>query len=190
MDLSPQVSGLIQHQTEGFQNIGDEHKSTAIGHLQAIPAGIARSLKTPFGRGLGSTTNAAGKFGGQGDNTEIDFSDAFLSMGIVGGCLYLVIIGNVLSSAIRHWRRARSVTVFVVLALLLVMFGRWLSGGQYSTAALCWFCIGGMDRIIRTLSLVAGRVKQTHQISSARLNAQRRAISFTNSGVGLCASHG
>jgi hypothetical protein len=146
MDLSPQLSSLIQHQTSGFVDIGDAHKSSAQGHLQAIPVGILRSLSTPLGRGLGSTTIAAGKFGGAADGTEVDLSDAFLSIGLVGGLVYMAIVYSVLSSLIRKWRITHSAAALSVLAVLSVMFGRWLYGGQYATAAFCWFCIGSANR--------------------------------------------
>ena len=110
-------------QTEGLLNIRDEHKSSGIGHIEAGIDGILRGLANPLGSGLGSTTMAAGKFGSVGGSTEIDISDAFESMGIVGGFIYIVIVLSVLTGIIREWRRARSPTTLAVLAVLLVMFG-------------------------------------------------------------------
>ncbi|MDP9174158.1 MAG: hypothetical protein M3O30_09875 [Planctomycetota bacterium] len=147
MDLSPQVSTLLQHQSEGIIEMKDERKSTATGHMQMLLMGLWGGVTNPLGRGLGSTTMAAQKFGGSLGCTEIDFSDAFLSMGIIGGIVYLRIISEVFKSAFMRWRLTKSSTSLALIAILFVAFGRWLYGGQYSTTALCWFCIGALDRV-------------------------------------------
>jgi hypothetical protein len=149
MDLSPQLSSLVQHQSDGFLNIQDERKSSAQGHLMAGAEGVIVGLSNPLGRGLGSTTMAASKFGGSVRGTETDIGDAFMSMGVVGGCIYLALVVTVLKTTVREWRLTRSPVTLSVLGVLFVMLGRWMYGGQYATASLCWFCIGSMDCITR-----------------------------------------
>ena len=96
---------------------------------------------------------AAGRFGGFADNTEVDFSDSFLAFGLIGGILYTIIIFNVFRTTFRAWQRTRRPTMLAVMALLVVIFGHWMYGGQYSTAALCFFCIGSIERFARNMQV-------------------------------------
>jgi hypothetical protein len=184
MDLSPQVSSLVQHQTDGLLNIQDQKKSTGTGHLEMVVEGIFHGIANPLGTGLGSTTLAAGKFGASGGSTEMDISDAFESLGIVGGFIYIALVVSVLAGTTREWRRTRSPVTFAVLAILFVMFGRWMNGGQYATAALCWFCIGGMDRVIQRSAIGPFKGSSDHIALAHHPNGRRTG---NNVGVFRCA---
>ena len=51
--------------------------------------------------GLGATTPAAGKLGGNSASSEVDLSDMFLSLGLLGGLAYALVIVLVLTYAFR-----------------------------------------------------------------------------------------
>ena len=146
MDLSPQMASLLQHQRDGLLNPTDERKSTAGGHIAAIPEGIMRGLREPWGHGLGFTSMAAIRFGGDIAGTEVDFADVFLSLGAIGGLIYLMIIFNTFKRAVQQVRQEKSFAAFLAMSVLCVGFFRWLYGGQYAAAALCFFCMGCIDR--------------------------------------------
>ena len=93
-----------------------------------------------------ATTLAAAKYGGRVKSSEFDVSNVFLSTGLVGGVLYVLVVALALLAAFRYWWRTRSLVALALLGILVVTFGAWLNGGQYAVAALAWFCIGALDR--------------------------------------------
>ena len=96
---SPTVAGqpgaaakdALAHQLGGLAHPFDERYSSAGLHSNMITTGFLEGIKNPLGHGLGSTTFAAQKFGtdNSGGSSELDFSDMFISLGLVGGLLYL-----------------------------------------------------------------------------------------------------
>ncbi|HEX4793820.1 MAG TPA: hypothetical protein VH370_08515, partial [Humisphaera sp.] len=172
---SPQLTSLIQHQIDGVGHIEDEHKSTGIGHVKAALSGVLWSLTAPWGHGLGSTNMAVARFGGAGADTEIDFADAFLSMGLVGGVIYLLFMGSVIRTAYRLWQQTRRPMFLVVISFMAAGFMRWLYGGEYACCALTFFCFGCLNRAAIENG-IARLVPQTHQIGRpSRRPAQRGA---------------
>jgi hypothetical protein len=61
--------------------------------------------------------------------------------------LYGAIIVTVLKTALAWWRAERATIALATLGLVVVTFGGWLIGGEYSMAALVWLYIGAMDRL-------------------------------------------
>ena len=58
-----------------------------------------------------------------------------------------MIVVGVYRKALRWWREQRSFVALATIGVLLVTFGAWLTGSEYSTAALVWFYIGAMDKL-------------------------------------------
>ncbi len=150
MQFSAQTQALVNHQTSGLLDPTNEKTSTAGLHSSMLLNGFAEGFKNPIGKGLGATTLAAQKFGAGGGSTEVDMSNMFVSLGLVGGTLYLTIVGLVFVKAVRYWHQARSGVALAIVGILFLTFGQWLNGGQYCAAFLIWFCIGTLDRIQRT----------------------------------------
>lgn len=147
--FSSQTQALVSHQTNGLLDPTNAKTSTAGIHSAMILSGFAGGFKTPIGYGLGATTIAAQKFGAGEGSTELDLSNMFVSLGFLGGFLYLAIVGTIFAAAIRYWHQARTGVALAIMAVLFLQFGQWLNGGQYSIAFLIWFCIGGLDRLAR-----------------------------------------
>jgi hypothetical protein len=146
MDLSARTSVLVGHQVEGLLNPTDTTKSTALGHLVLASDALMKGLTSVVGVGLGATTLAATKYGGRTFNAEVDVANQFYSLGAIGGFLYLAIIVVVLATAVRVWRRRRSVAELSLLGVTLATLAAWLMGGEYAIAAFVWFGIGAIDR--------------------------------------------
>jgi hypothetical protein len=137
----------LQHQMSGLRNPLDAEHSTARTHLSLFTGGIQEGFRQPLGYGLGATTIAAGKFGGDIRGTERDLSNLFVALGL-GGILYAVVIGLVLIRAVRLWTRTRHVLVLGMLGALVAELFLWLYGGHYAIVTLLWLGIGMMDRFV------------------------------------------
>lgn len=138
------IAPFVQHQTSGLTNPGE---STAVGHIWMKFNGVQRGFTQPLGEGLGRTTLAAERFGGRGGSTEMDFSDMFVSLGAVGGILYLMLVSIVGYMAVRYWMRTRSLVALCLVGILIIMAGGWLIGNRYFASVFTWFCIGAVDRL-------------------------------------------
>jgi hypothetical protein len=143
--LGERVDLFVARQAEGLLDPANEEKSTARGHLQMITAGIAAGFSSPLGQGLGATTLAADKYGARTTNAEFDFANVMRSLGLLGGAIYAALIASVLLKAIRWWRRERREMALVLIGILVGTLGGWLIGGEYSTVALVWLCVGALD---------------------------------------------
>lgn len=147
--LQGRIAPLVERQVGGLLDPTNPEKSTASGHLEMIKLGLAAGVLSPAGEGLGATTVAAEKYGALNRNAEVDFANLMISLGILGGVLYLVILVTVLARAISWWRAERPPQALVIIGMLMGTLGGWLIGGEYSIAALLWFQIGLMDRLSR-----------------------------------------
>ena len=145
--LGERFAPLVTRQVEGLLDPANQSKSTATGHLLMIRESVVAGVTSPAGRGLGATTIAADKYGARSTNAEFDAANVTLSLGIFGGLLYLAIVIGVYRKALRWWRERRSFVALATIGVLLVTFGAWLTGSEYSTAALVWFYIGAMDKL-------------------------------------------
>lgn len=141
-----------QHQVGGLSHPFDKKYSTAGMHSQIFTEGILRGFTNPIGNGLGSTTLGLKFAEGSGSSdeklgsSEIDISDAFLSMGFIGGLTYLATILLVLRRAIIFGRSSAKHLALPVLGILAAMGGGWIALGQYGIAPLVWFVIGALSR--------------------------------------------
>ncbi len=142
------TSLLVEHQM-GLLDPFNEKKSTVGIHASLLSGGFMVGITTPLGHGLGSTTAASGKYGGDGAGTEVDYTDMLVSLGLFGGVLYIVFIGVVLKQAFGFWHRQRDPIALATLGILLAQLGHWLHGGQYSICMIICFSIGAMDRTWR-----------------------------------------
>ncbi|MGO9803434.1 MAG: hypothetical protein ACLPTM_12245 [Steroidobacteraceae bacterium] len=155
--LGGRVAPLVERQVGGLLDPANQEKSTATGHLQMIEEGLIAGVVMPAGSGLGATTEAAQKYGARNHSAEVDFANLMISLGLVGGLLYLVIVTTVLLRGLTWWRIERHPYALVVLGSLVATLGGWLIGGEYSVAALIWFQIGLMDRLSRDAELARRR---------------------------------
>jgi hypothetical protein len=140
------VQNALEHQAVGLAHPLNQRYSTAGIHGQLILNGIVQGFVDPIGHGLGATTLASRKFG-EGYNlgsSEIDFSDMFITLGAVGGLLYIFIICCSLQYAVRYVRTAPKASGLPICAILVSSVGAWMIGGMYSTTSLVLFLIGGL----------------------------------------------
>jgi hypothetical protein len=144
---SPHVDYLIKHQTEGLLNPLDSSKSSVTGHVLMPIHGIIDSLKNPLGRGLGLATHVASAYGDGYVATEVDLSNMFVCLGVIGGLAYALVYFRTFTTATEYWRTTRAPLALSLTAVCLVLAGSWLSTGEYSTISLVWFCIGSLDRL-------------------------------------------
>jgi hypothetical protein len=146
MHLKGPIDALVSHQVDGLLDPTNAEKSTAVGHLALAQEGLLKGLLSPAGNGLGATTLGATKYGAGVFNAEMDFSNMFYSLGVVGGLLYVGMIGAILSGAFRLWKLRRDSLDLAILGILAATFLSWLVGGEYGLVALMWFLIGALDR--------------------------------------------
>jgi hypothetical protein len=134
----------VSYQVNGLTN---PLESSATGHGELFYTGILSSLVNPWGMGLGATTQAAGKLGGTASNTENDVSNMFVSLGPIGGVIYLIVLFWMFRTTIMYSRRTGSTIGLAMLGVQICIAGHWLNGGHYAVATLLWFCIGVIDRL-------------------------------------------
>ena len=156
--ISGRLAPIVSRQVEGLLNPIDPEKSTAVGHAQLVKSGLMAGFTAPAGIGLGATTLAAAKYGGQAASTEFDLSNVMVSLGILGGVLYVVVVTTAIASAVRWWKRERSDVALATVGVLTGTLGGWLIGGEYSMVAIVWFCVGVMDRL-------SARARPTRKVS-------------------------
>jgi hypothetical protein len=137
---------IVKHQTEGLLNPADPEKSTAGIHAAMAFAGIKRAFTSnPLGSGLGATTLAASKLGGNELMAEFDIGNVFYSLGLVGGTLYVMIVVSFLVTAFKYWHRSRSFAALGILGVLFISPGQWLNTGLYAQCMFIWVCVGLLD---------------------------------------------
>jgi hypothetical protein len=143
------------------QGLADPGHSTAGLHWQIFVLGIEKGFTYPIGTGIGAITLGAGKFTAGGatmGSSEIDISDAFITMGFLGGFLYLFIIYIVFRLAFFYVRHEPPIMSLAYMGILAALIGGWISLGQYSTAPFVWFCIGSLVRkqsLLKSAGLLA-----------------------------------
>jgi hypothetical protein len=134
-------SDLVQHQLGGVADPLNSQQSTLLVHAKKVRDGFVRGFHQPLGQGTG-ITSLAGYSQSNSYTTEIDISNAFVSLGLVGGVLYLVVIATAFSETARLYWQRRVVAPLLVLSVLIVSFGQWLNGGHYAVSAIVWFLLG------------------------------------------------
>jgi hypothetical protein len=158
-DGNSKSHALIQHQAAGLSDPMNEKTSTLRLHAGYVTYGLTQGFTHPLGAGLGSTTAASQKLGegaggaaGDDDsatNTELDITDMFVALGVVGGFCYLFVVIVVTRAIFRYAQTAQKTVALAVVALLVCTGGSWLISGQYSISALDWFVIGAVARATR-----------------------------------------
>lgn len=143
---------LVEQQLRALRDPFDRSKSTLPIHFEAGTAGISYAVThQPFGLGTGSSTRGGAKFGGLQAGTELDIGDAFLSLGIPGGVLYVLAIMVALAQASRVRRALPGPVWIAIWAMAATSIGAWLVGGQYAITPLIWFLIGASDGAYKRL---------------------------------------
>ena len=140
------IDPLVTHQVEGLLSPTDPTKSTAMGHMGLAWQAVVEGVASVVGHGLGSTTLAGAKFGSTFFGAEVDLSNMFYSLGLVGGLTYLAIMFLVLKGSITVWRRRRGAAELSLVAVIASTVLVWLLGSEYAIAAIVWFAIGAIDR--------------------------------------------
>ena len=143
IDFGSKAQVFVDHQTSGLLDPGH---STATAHSSMVFNGLLEGFKAPLGRGLGATSLAAARFGTGSVTTESDWSDSFVSLGLIGGLLYTFVIGRVLLTSVQQWMKTRSFVSLAILGIFLAGLGHWLHGDFYAVTMLVWFLIGAQDR--------------------------------------------
>ena len=139
------TSGLVQHVTDGLSDPFGPTSTLPL-HVAGVAQGLASTVVHPFGAGIGTVTLAAQKFGGATSGTELVLSDVGVALGFPGLLAYGAVVVLGIRTLYRVATLRRDFLAMVALAIPLVLFMRWLSGGQYATAILPWLMLGWADR--------------------------------------------
>ncbi len=137
----------LAHQLGGLAHPFDAKYSTAGTHAAMVTSALTNAITHPLGSGLGYTTFAAEKINGSSKtqgSSELDLSDMFVALGVVGGLVYLSIGFMVLLRVLKNVPLVPLRISLCVLALAIATFGHWLVGGQYSTSSLMFFLFGSL----------------------------------------------
>ena len=132
------------HVTQGLAHPLDDKYSTGGIHASIFWLGIVKGFTYPIGAGIGAVTLGAGKFGGDAaisGSTEVDISDAFVSMGFLGGILYLFIVYRACGIALQYVRTGPKMLSLACIGLLAALLGAWIPP-SYAAGPLVWLCIG------------------------------------------------
>jgi len=147
------ASNAISHQAWGLAHPFDSRYSTVGLHGQMVTTAISDAIARPLGAGLGATTAAAEKFADGSDedsapigSSEVDFTDMLLSLGVAGGLTYLFIIVSAFRAAIFYLRRVPARISLPLIAILVVLIGSWMIGGQYGISSIVCFMLGALAR--------------------------------------------
>jgi hypothetical protein len=162
------VQNALEHQAVGLAHPLSERYSTAGIHGKLLSDAFLQGIVDPLGHGLGATTAAFRKFGGaSSQGSEVDFGDMFISLGIVGGLLYVFIIISSLYYALRYAQNAPKSVGLPIFAILVSSLGVWLISGMYSTTSLLFFLLG---------CLVYDRNHLVHEVSRASITGELMPI--------------
>jgi hypothetical protein len=142
-------NALLAHQLGGLTDPLNPDQSTLILHEQIVVTGMVNSFSHPLGLGTGATSLAAarGSASVTTGSTEVDASNAFVSLGVVGGFLFLAIIVVTFRRVAALCLRNRDRATLAVMGVLVVSLGQWLNGGYYAIAPLLWLLVGWSNRV-------------------------------------------
>jgi hypothetical protein len=121
-------------------------KSDLPSKFHASVAGVKLGFTHPFGYGTASSNIAGEKFGGTTVGGEEDLPNAFSSLGLLGGFLFIAIVVLALGRAVRLYLRELDFVSGAAFGVLIVTLDQWLNGGYYSVAPLLWLTIGWIWR--------------------------------------------
>jgi hypothetical protein len=136
-------NAAVARQASGFANPLDSGSSSLPGHISLITGGFAEGLRNPLGSGTSNGNLASSRLSTAGNtSTEFDLTDVLISLGLLGGALYLYVVVTVLRRVISAYRRTRDVMVLVAFGCLVVSLGGWLKGAHYAGVSILWFLAG------------------------------------------------
>lgn len=133
---------LVGHQLGGLASPLDPNKSTLPLHWNLAVSGAKEGVVQPLGHGTAVTNLAASKFGATGQSSELDVANAFISLGLIGGLLFIVVIVLAFRHTIATYLAKPDAAYLAALGMMLVGLGQWLNGGFYALSPLLWFIIG------------------------------------------------
>lgn len=160
VQFSEESSGYIEHQISGLTNPLGE-KSSGRFHAQLFLQGIYQGFSNPLGYGLGITNQSSSLRGKDVElevgGTEIDISNMFVSLGVIGGLIYLIILYLIIRKTLMCWHKTRSILPLSLAGILIVGGGQLLNGNHYSTSMFAWLLVGILDRVSKDDRLLTPR---------------------------------
>lgn len=165
-DVEDRNAFAVGYQASGLTDpLGEQ--STGRMHLGLVAFGFTSGVTRPIGRGLGSTTVAAEKFGSEGDvHTEVDFTNFIVSTGVLGGLLYMALAITLIGRLIGFWLKSRSTVALSAVGVATVLLGNWTMGGYYAPSSLMWLILGGVDMCLRRLEMAEHESRRRPQVPS------------------------
>jgi hypothetical protein len=141
---SATTNPFVARQVGGLTNPLDPEHSTLLTHAYLVKEGFVEGVLHPFGHGTAVTNIAADRFGigSRAKGTEVDVSNAFVSLGLFGGLLFIAVVLTTFRRAVATYLRDPDPAMLAVITFLIVVAGQWLNGGYYALAPLTWFLIG------------------------------------------------
>jgi hypothetical protein len=143
---TPQHGGgsLVGHQLGGLANPLDPEKSTLPLHWSLAVDGAKEGVLHPLGHGTAVTNLAASRFGigGTEKSSELDVSNTFIALGLVGGLLFIALAVVAFRRIVSAYLARPDPAILAALGLMMVTVGQWLNGGYYALAPLLWFVLG------------------------------------------------
>lgn len=143
----------VEYQLGGLGDPLNREQSSVTLHAELLYDGIRTGMADPVGRGSGVTNNSIRRFGPGGENaagfsnTEIDISNAFVSLGLIGGLVFFAMSIIAFSFAVKAYLIERDVVTLAILGVLIATFGNWLSGGHYAVTPVIWILLGSLAAI-------------------------------------------
>jgi hypothetical protein len=137
---------LSAHQVHGLADPLGEGSTLPI-HIELVVDGVMSIRDEPLGRGVGSVTLAATRFGGTLVSAEADPGNVARSAGFVGLVAYLVVLVLGIRIAYRRAIERHDGLGLAVLGGLFVTLLQWLNGGHYLVVILPWLLLGWLDRV-------------------------------------------
>ena len=139
-------NAVVERNVGGILKPLDPSKSTVITHWENVLRGIGEGFKNPAGHGTAATNIAVRLTDSENEDSEIDISNMFLSLGLAGGLLYLAIIALLFRAVFARYVARRDALSLAVAGVLVAVLGQWLNGGLYAVAPLFWFLAGWASR--------------------------------------------
>jgi hypothetical protein len=134
---------FLVHEVGGLLNPFDPGQSTLLAHQSMVVNGLVSGLQHPLGFGLAAINPSAARFNNLvASGTESDLSNAFVSLGLLGGLLFAAALVMILWRGFRLGVSTGDITSLAALAIILVTFGQWLNGGYYAAAPIAWLVMG------------------------------------------------
>jgi hypothetical protein len=149
LDRAAGLSGeaISERNVSGLLHPLDPSRSSALSRWDGFVDGIEEGIANPAGFGTAATNNASRNLSSSGVvETDNDVADAFVSLGLAGGLVFLAIIILSFRAVFTRYSRESKWMVFAVAGIMIVMFGGWLNGGLYALAPLTWFLLGWATR--------------------------------------------